>query len=70
MYMYIVHNIITIVFQVSAHGHLNLITCNFCPHGRLPRIEIPYVRIIIAENFYRLVHVYSEHFIEKSFVEC
>ena len=38
------NNIITVVSQVSVHGHLN-ITRDFGPHGRLPRIKIPYVCI-------------------------
>ena len=32
----------TIVFRVSAHGHLNT-SCDFGPHDCLPRIYIAYV---------------------------
>ena len=37
----------TVVSQVNAHGRLN-ITHNFGPHGRSPRIKIPYVCIEAA----------------------
>ena len=39
---------ITVVSRVSAHGHINILTCDFGLHGRLPGIKIPYVCIEAA----------------------
>jgi hypothetical protein len=38
---------VTVVSRVSAHRSLN-ITRDFGPHGRLPRIKIPYICIEAA----------------------